>query len=522
MGIEQLAENFEVLVEAPGGIDRLREMIIALAVSGRVASTEIFERDSATDLLESAAKEIHPYPEMSEPRFEIPNHWVWVPLASIAFHQLGKMLNTGKMKGQRVRYLRSVNIRQDGRIDLTDLKEMLIPIDELAKYDVKLNDIFVNEGGDVGRNAIWTVETEESFAFQNQLHRLRPVCGISGRYLQLVLRDAKSRGVIAGMSSGVTIQHFSASSIRKFAIPLPPIAEQKRIVAQSDELMALCDQLEERKNQRENIRTAARESAINAISTAQTPEELDAAWKRVNNNWKVIADTPASIESIRKLINNLAVRGLLSKTDIDEKPIDVPGSEGPYELPPNWKWTRIQDVSNFVNGYAFPSGDYKETGIGIVRMSDLKFGQISVRDMKKVSMEYFASLDQNLRVIPGDLVIGMSGSIGKPCFNRTDQTFLLNQRVGKFSSNCVDKSYLAIVLRTLETSFVEMSAGSGIKNLSTKQIKDSLFPLPPRAEQERIAAKVEDLTQLCERLEVELKVRSEVAEKFARSVLDGG
>jgi type I restriction enzyme S subunit len=114
----------------------------------------------------------------------------------------------------------------------------------LEKYSVRVGDVFVNEGGDVGRNAIWLNDEDEEFAFQNQLHRLRPVCGVESRYVQFVLRHAKSSGVIAEMSSGVTIQHFSATAIRKLAFPLPPVEEQRRIVVKVNELMTMCDGLE--------------------------------------------------------------------------------------------------------------------------------------------------------------------------------------------------------------------------------------------------------------------------------------
>jgi type I restriction enzyme S subunit len=151
-------------------------------------------------------------------------------------------------------------------------------------------------------------------------------------------------------------------------------------------------------------------------------------------------------------------------------------------------------------------------------MSDLKLGQIAVQGMKRVPEKYRSILDENLRVSPGDLVIGMSGSIGKPCFNLTGETFLLNQRVGKFVPHSVDKNYLAIVLQTLESSFLEMSAGSGIKNLSTKQIKDAELPLPPALEQKRIVTKVDELMTLCDQLEHSLIKRDELAKKIAVSL----
>ena len=240
---KRIQQNWEVIVGTPESIESLRNLILSLAISGNLTK-DSSPQDSVEELLDKASKILNPYPEISDERFAIPSHWKWVSLASVAEHQLGKMLHTAKMKGARRLYLRSVNVRPDGTIDLKDLNEMLIPESELEKYSVKNGDLFVNEGGDVGRNAIFDLEIEFNLAFQNQLHRLRPVCGIESRYLQFVLRQAKSQGVISQMSSGVTIQHFSASALRRFAIPLPPLSEQKLIVEKVNHLMKFCDELE--------------------------------------------------------------------------------------------------------------------------------------------------------------------------------------------------------------------------------------------------------------------------------------
>lgn len=240
---KRIEENWKVMAGTPESIESLRNLILTLAISGNLTK-DFSPEDTVEELLDKVSKTLNAYPEISDERFAIPSNWKWVSLASVAEHQLGKMLHTAKMKGVRRLYLRSVNVRPDGTIDLTDLNEMLIPEIELEKYNVKNGDLFVNEGGDVGRNAIFDLKIDFELAYQNQLHRLRPVCGIEGRYIQFVLRQAKSQGVISQMSSGVTIQHFSASALRRFAIPLPPLSEQKLIVEKVNHLMKFCDDLE--------------------------------------------------------------------------------------------------------------------------------------------------------------------------------------------------------------------------------------------------------------------------------------
>jgi type I restriction enzyme S subunit len=260
---ERIQQNWEVIANTPESIESLRNLILSIAITGNLTK-DAHPEDSVEGLLDNVKKVIDPYPEISDERFAVPSNWKWVSLASVAEHQLGKMLHTAKMKGLRRQYLRSVNVRPDGTINLTDLNEMLIPESELEKYSVLKGDLFVNEGGDVGRNAIFDLEIEFELAFQNQLHRLRPVCGIESRYIQFVLRQAKSQGVISQMSSGVTIQHFSASALRKFAIPLPPLSEQKLIVEKVNHLMKFCDELEFRILEMNNIAEKFARSVVSA------------------------------------------------------------------------------------------------------------------------------------------------------------------------------------------------------------------------------------------------------------------
>jgi restriction endonuclease S subunit len=444
--------------------------------------------DTVDELLQCTADEVDPYPEMSEKRFDIPLHWTWVPLASIARHQLGKMLNTGKMKGERVKYLRSVNVRQDGRIDLSDVKEMLIPIDELEKYSVKLDDVFVNEGGDVGRNAIWLIESEERFAFQNQLHRLRPICGVSSRYLQLVFRDAKSRGVIAELSSGVTIQHFSASSIRKLAIPLPPLAEQKRIVAKVDELMALCDQLEQKQKQRDNLRIATRKSVIDAISTATAPEELATAWKRINNNWEVIADSLASVDHLKKLILANGASGTFLL-------------KGPRTNFAGLRKT-LGELCEIYQPKTISTRELIENGMHLVYGANGVIGRYD-----KFNHEF----EEVLVTCRGATCGTVNVSVPKSWING-------NAMVVQPKSNGLSKDYLAMILRGID--YASVITGTAQPQITRQPLSKISIFVPSVAEQKQIVAKVDELMALCDQLEVELNVRNQVAEKFARSVVN--
>ena len=508
-------DNFGVIADAPNGIQQLRELVIALSVSGELSDAQ--DRDEPVlDLLNRISVDFQPHPVMSEIRFAIPPHWKWIPLASIAEHQLGKMLNTSKMKGVRRKYLRSVNVLKSGIIDLSDVKEMLIPEIELDKYNVRVGDLFVNEGGDVGRNAIWLSGTDEEFAFQNQLHRLRPLGGISSRYLQLILRNAKSSGVIAEMSSGVTIQHFSATAIRKLACPLPPVEEQQRIVVKVDELMALCDELEAEKTKRETLRTAGRASAIDAISTATTPEELAAAWSRISNNWDAIADSPSGVVEIRRLILDLAVMGKLVEQRVSDLPIlEQDELESPFEIPDSWRWKALPNVTSDLGqqtpnepfSYIDVSSIDKERGVISADLAVIQASNAPSRARKRVALgtviystvrPYLRNIAIVDRVIEPPAIASTAFAILNPCEHLDSQFLYL----------CVRSSYF--------TTFVESKQkGVAYPAINAGDLAKAPIPLPPLSEQKRIVAKVDELMQICDELEVHLIASSEIESAFA-------
>lgn len=232
----------------------------------------------------------------------------------------------------------------------------------------------------------------------------------------------------------------------------------------------------------------------------------------------ILISVDENLSILQELVVNAAANG---KFGIDDQTIrDNFQSE---ELDPiNWEIRKVEEIAEFTNGYAFKSSDYRDDGIGIIRMSDLKYGEISVQQLKYVSKSFLSELNSAIQVKPNDLVIGMSGSIGRPCFNRTEETFLLNQRVGKLTPNLslVTPEYLAISLASLEQHFLQISMGSAIKNLSTAQIKQAKILLPPLAIQKVIVNHYEKFLSLTKSLKASLSSDKSAASKFRNSVID--
>ncbi|MGY0486446.1 restriction endonuclease subunit S [Streptomyces sp. WG-D5] len=172
----------------------------------------------------------------------LPEGWAWAELGHVAHTALGKMLDKKNSSGTNPqRYLRNVNV-QWGRIDTDDLLTMDIASDELERFTVCQGDLLVCEGGEFGRCAIW--HREEPVAFQKALHRIR--CGptVEVRYLRYFLEFAARSGRLDRFATGSTIKHLPQQRLREIPIPIPPLAEQHRIVEALEEQLSRLDAAE--------------------------------------------------------------------------------------------------------------------------------------------------------------------------------------------------------------------------------------------------------------------------------------
>ncbi|MBL0710160.1 MAG: restriction endonuclease subunit S [Colwellia sp.] len=156
------------------------------------------------------------------------------------------MLDKAKNTGNPLPYLRNTNV-QWHRFELDDIKQMRIENNEKDEFRLEKGDLLICEGGEPGRCAIWQNNTSEMY-FQKALHRARTLGTVLPEYLLQVLTIDAKNGTLDSYFTGATIKHFVGAKLNSYTIPLPPLAEQHRIVAKVDELMTLCDQLKAQLN----------------------------------------------------------------------------------------------------------------------------------------------------------------------------------------------------------------------------------------------------------------------------------
>ena len=258
--IEELLPKVEEYGKAQESLDklneelpeRLKKSILQEAIEGRLVPQDPNDEPASVllDKIRSEKKRLvkegklkkkdleeNPISEDEKP-FEIPESWEWVRIDQIATSQLGKTLDKGKQTGQEYPYLCSINVYWDG-IDLSKVKSFLLREEELEKYKLKRGDLLVCEGGDYGRCSVW--DSDDEMYYQNALHRIRFFGGLSVYFYKYIFEQYRNIDYIVGQ--GQTIKHFTYANMKSLAFPLPPLAEQHRIVAKIEQLMKEIDKL---------------------------------------------------------------------------------------------------------------------------------------------------------------------------------------------------------------------------------------------------------------------------------------
>lgn len=220
----------------------LRKSILTLAVQGKLVPQDAND-EPAEKVLRAYGVDMKRWAvAKDEERQAVPSSWTWIRFAGVGEQRLGKMLDAQKNRGEAKPYLRNTNV-QWMRFELDDVKEMLVEKREEDELRLKHGDLLICEGGEPGRCAIWRDEVPEMY-FQKAIHRVRPCDAILSEFLALNLQIDCQNEVLAGYFTGATIKHLTGRSLSEYPIPIPPLAEQRRIVAKVAQLMTLVDQLE--------------------------------------------------------------------------------------------------------------------------------------------------------------------------------------------------------------------------------------------------------------------------------------
>lgn len=249
----------------------LRKSILTLAVQGKLVPQDPND-EPAEQTLYACGVDMKRWAVASgEKRHPVPDSWSWIRFAGVGEQRLGKMLDAQKNRGKLKPYLRNTNV-QWMRFNLNDLKNMRVEEREEDELRLKCGDLLICEGGEPGRCAIWRDEIPEMY-FQKAIHRVRPCSAVMSEFLTLNLQIDCRNDVLARYFTGATIKHLTGRSLAAYPVPIPPLAEQRRIVAKVDALMALVDALETQIATARTTVTALLEAAVAELTAKEKPNE---------------------------------------------------------------------------------------------------------------------------------------------------------------------------------------------------------------------------------------------------------
>jgi type I restriction enzyme, S subunit len=563
MNAERLLAHYHRIAGAPDAIPRLRRFILDLAVRGKLMSQNP-DDEPASELLERMAKEkarlglkhiVSPL-ALDEIPFELPKGWSWSRIGEVCSKTgSGSTPRGGKevYKDSGVAFLRSQNVYDDG-LRLKDVVYIEQSTHErMGGTHVLPGDLLLNiTGGSIGRCCRVADDIGEANISQHIAIIRVALKGIEGFLHRLVLSPYFQKFVF-DEQTGAGRGGLPKNRMDQIAVALPPLAEQHRIVAKIDALMALCDRLESARAARETVRDRLAAASL-AILNAPNPETFQADTRFALDVLPILTTRPDQIRGLRQAILNLAVRGklvpqnpndepavellksiaveradLVKRLEIRrEQPLDpIQPSEQPFALPHRWVWSRIGNAVQFTQ-YGTSQKSYPtERGIPVLTMGNVQDGLVIWNNEKRIPETsedlpalFLDKFDLLYNRTNSAELVGKTGMYFGEGGMRTFASYLIRLRP---SLRWTNPRFLNLAMNTSEfrqTQIVPLiKKQTGQANVNGTALKNMLIPLPPLAEQNRIVAKVDALMALCDRLEASLNVATATRRRLLDALL---
>ena len=494
----------------------LKNSILQLAIQGKLVEQRP-EEGTAEELYKQIQtekqalikagriKKEKPLPEITEDEipFEIPESWMWVRVANI-----WAILNGDRGKNYPAKstlshcgipFISALNL--DGKTVIND--DNLLCLSE-AQYDrlgngkLQQGDVVVCIRGSLGKHGRFPFE-KGAIASSLVIMRSQLVLPILDDFLMLYLDAPLFFSEIKKYDNGTAQPNLAAKSFEQFLFPLPPLAEQKRIVAKIEELLPLIERYEKAWTRLEDFNKRFPGDMQKSILQMAIQGKLVEQRHKEGTGEELFQQIQAEKQRLIK-------EGKVKK----EKPLpNIVEDERPYDIPTNWTWVRFGDLGSYKKG---PFGSAITKSMFVPKEN----GAVKVYEQKNaiqkdatlgdyyISREYFESKMKGFELFPGDIIVSCAGTIGETYVmpNEFEQG-IINQALMrmKIFEPLYIPYFLVFFDFVLKKDAKSSSKGSAIKNIPPFEIlKNYLVPVPPLAEQKRIVAKLEEILPLCERL----------------------
>lgn len=500
MKLETFFEKFELLAEAPDAVERLRELVLQLAVQGKLVEQDQ-DDEPATEIIKRAriaalgtprlAKALRAYESREPPvgfsRPELPNGWAWTCNV-----ELGDTSPRNEVLDDSVvAFAPMSRIPTDYRaapdFESRPWGEIKKGFTHFADGDIavgKITPCFQN-----GKSCVMSNLSGGVGAGTTELHVLRPYPEtVVPLYMLLLFKSPEFvAGGIATFSGTAGQQRVSKDYFRFRPIQLPPLAEQNRIVARVDELMALCDRLEAQQQQRKTRHVALARASLARFAKTPTLDNLGFLFH---------PSYPITPPDLRKSILTLAVQGLL----VPRHPASA-----------DWETRKLKEVTTKIGSGSTPSGgkeSYQESGVPLIRSMNIHFGGFVQHGLAFLNEEQAEKL-KNVMVKSDDVLLNITGaSIGRVAIAPQAMAGArVNQHVSIVRPTAeVLPSYLEVFLASpvVQNHINDVQVGATRQALTKGMIEQFEIPVPPLAEQRLIVAKVQQSIDLVDELETKL------------------
>jgi type I restriction enzyme S subunit len=535
MNADRLLAHFEKISDAPDAVSRLRRFILDLAVRGKLVEQAPGECSETSEA-----------PAAEEP-FPLPSNWSCVALGGVLHMINGRAFKPSDWLSKGLPIVRIQNLNNESApFNCCDPNS----VDE--KHIIEDGTFLISWSGTPGTSFGAFIWRRGKAALNQHIFKCLPTgTEYQDRFLQLAI-NGRLDEMIAKAHGGVGLQHITKGKLEALALPLPPLAEQHRIVEKVDELMMLCDRLEASQNERESRRDRLVMASLNRLSQPTDPDEFkkDAGFHLRNLNR--LSTKPEHIKEVRKAILNLAVRGKLVPQDeregtaadllirIDEekarltkakkisrrKPVPRPTiDEGGFPVPSRWEWCRLEHLIYTVGDGPHFSPQYVDADRGIPFLStrNISSGGFQLDDLKYVSREDHQEFVKRIRAERDDVLYTKGGTTGIAVVNDLSFEFSVWVHIAilKVPVDHIYSRFLALALNSphcYEQS-QRLTHGIGNRDLGLTRMILITIPLPPLAEQKRIVAKVDELMAICDQLEKQLESQQKESRRLLEALL---
>ena len=507
---DNFVESFTVLAEATSGIERLRDIVLQMALRGSLVR-QVAGDQPASFLLAHARSQLGASRKMRQAEalptapHELPVGWVWCQAQQLGVvaprNDVADRMTVGFVPMPLV----PIDYRQPVGFETRAWGEIKKGYTHVADGDVavaKITPCFQNKKSCVIRDMPSGIA-----AGTTELLVLRPVPGVVvPEYLLLFF---KSPGFISGGTARMTgtagQQRVPADYFAAAPLPLPPLAEQKRIVARVDQLMALIDELEAKQTRKREVGKRFTKASLEALTSAKGPEEFDAACKRVVRHWEAVFERSESVNELRHLLRALSFNGRLTGLH-------------------NVSLESVERLADAIVDCPHSTPKWSESGIICLRTTNFRVEGLALSEVRYVSRATYDERIARLKPQPGDVVYSREGGIlGIACVIPDIGPVCLGQRMMLLrpAAAQVLPEFLALMLNAPQTrqEVERLTGGTASPHLNVGDVRRFRIPVPSLPEQKRIVAKVAQLMRLCDELEAKLRRAEDRASKLVEAVV---